>query len=174
VESLDHLFFDNPIIYIHKPSNDMSCELSVQSVAPLCQPGTSIIDGPNPDWRLKGFTIHCGYRGVGCEHPPCTATNFDGNAKTSVVGYTYNGVRYEIEAKKGKVYHTTSQNLNPLPDWPKYQKTDTVRAMGGWIVRRTKEESTVGDASGDRQSGQGGSSTLKPSENEREAGESIQ
>jgi hypothetical protein len=114
----------------------MSCELTVSSVAPLCQPGTSSIDEPiNPDWRFKGFTIHCGYRGVGCSHPPRTATNFGRNPKTSVLGYTYNGVRYEIKGK-GKVAYTTSQNLNPLPDWPDYQKSDTVRAIGGWEITR--------------------------------------
>ena len=152
----------------------MSCELTVQSIAPLCQPGTSIIDGPNPDWRLKGFTIHCGYRGVGCAHPPRTATKFDRNPKTSALGYTIDGVWYEIKAKKGKVYHTTSQNLNPFPEWRYYQRTDTLRAMGGWTARETNKESTVGDASGDQHSGHGGSSTLKPSEKEREAVESIQ
>ena len=152
----------------------MSCQLTVSSVAPLSQPGTSIIDGPILHWRLKDLTIHCGYRGVGCAHPPPTATDFYRKPITSAVGYTDNGVEYEIEAKKGKVYHTTSQNLNPFPEWRYYQRTDTVRAMGGWTARETNKESSVGDASGDRQSGQGGSDTLKPSETENEAGKSIQ
>ena len=154
----------------------MSCEITVRSVAPLyqCQPGTSIIDEPILDWEVEGFTIHCGLSGVGCEHPPCTATGFDWNGDTCVLGVTIDGVRYEIEGKKGKVYHTASQNLNPFPEWRYYQRTDTLRAMGGWTARGTNKESSVGDASGDQQSGQGGSSTLKPSEKEREAGESIQ
>jgi hypothetical protein len=155
----------------------MSCEITVRSVAPLyqCQPGTqatSIINEPiNPDWRPEGFTIHCGLSGVGCEHPPCTATGFGWNGDTGVLGYTIDGVRYEIKGKKGKVYHTTSQNLNPFPEWRYYQRSDTVRAMGGWTASGTNKENTVGGASGDQQSSQGGSSTLKPSETEEKAQE---
>jgi hypothetical protein len=156
----------------------MSCQLTVRSVAPLyqCLPGTSIINEPILDWEFADFTSHCGLSlsGVDCACPPLSATGFDWNPVTSVLGFTVNGVWYEIVGKEGKVAYTMSQNLNPLPHWPKYQRSDTVRAIGGWVPRRTNEESTVGDVSGDRQSGQGGSSTLKPSKKEREAEESIQ
>jgi hypothetical protein len=151
-------------------SDTNSCEITLRYIASVYRPGTNIIN-ENSDWEFDGFYTDCGLDGVNCNHPAPLATEFDWNAETDVLAYSHKGVRYEIEGKEGEAEYTTSQNLNHCHKSTYHQRADTVRAKGGWIARSTNQESTVGDASGDQRSGQGGSSTLKPGEQEKEAQE---